>query len=288
MIKDVIKLIKPKHHVKNLVVLIPLIFSLKFLNLTSTLHAFIAMIAFCLVVSAVYVFNDIIDVDSDKLHPIKKFRPIASGKVGLKLAWSLMFTLVFWAFVLSLTLNLYVFLSVFAYLILNIWYSLQLKYLPIIDVMCIALGFILRILAGCGAILVIPSPLVILLTFFTSMFFTFSKRKMEYSLLQDKNNCRKSIKEYNEEVLNHYVSINAILSIAFYFTYMLDPQLIARANTPYLYITVIPFAMIIFRLLLKVYTCTSTDDPADFIYKDKTFVVLSLIFLLILFILLIA
>lgn len=181
MLKSIIKLVKPKHHVKNIVVFIPLVFSLKFLNLHSTLCALISMLAFCLVVSAVYVFNDIIDIESDKQHPIKKNRPIASGKISILQAWIFFFILLFCGVGISLTINLYVFTSILLYLLLNIWYSLQLKYLPIIDVMCIALGFILRILAGCGAILVIPSPLVILLTFFTSMFFTFSKRKMEFS-----------------------------------------------------------------------------------------------------------
>ena len=158
--------------------------------------------------------------------------------------------------------------------------------IPIIDVVCIALGFILRILVGCGVILVIPSPLVILLTFFTSMFFTFSKRKLEYNLIRDKKGCRKSIKEYTEPLLNQFVTINAVLSIAFYFTYMLDPSTIQRTGTEYLYITVIPFSIVVFRLLFKTYTCSDNDDPAEFIYKDKMLKVLMLLYLIILLIVL--
>lgn len=282
-LKSIIKLLKIKHYVKNIVVFIPLVFSLKFLEFNATLEAIIAFIAFDLIASAVYIFNDILDIENDKLHPVKKFRPIASGEISIPLAWILFVLFVIASFVVAFAVNKLVFLSIFLYLILNIWYSLQLKSLPIIDAVGIALGFILRILAGCSAILVVPSPLVILLTFFTSMFFTFSKRKLEYKLLDDKGLCRKSIKGYNETLLNQFVMTNAVLSIAFYITYMLDSTTIQRTGTEYLYITVIPFTIIIYRLLFKIYTATDNDDPAEFIYGDKTLKMLMFIYVVILF-----
>ena len=269
-LKTVLQLMKIKHYIKNTIVFIPLIFSLKIINGYDIIPTLFAFISFCLISSAVYVFNDIVDSEKDKLHPIKRKRPIASGLIPLSFAWKLFIFLTLISVMISISVNSLVLISIISYLLLNIWYSLQLKYLPILDVVCIALGFILRILAGCAAIYVPPSALVILLTFFTSMFFTFSKRKLEYQLIENKQNCRKSIAEYNEALLNHYVSINAILSIAFYFTYMLDSVTIERAGTSYLYITVIPFSIIIFRLLLKIFTCANNDDPSEFIYKDKT------------------
>lgn len=282
-LKSIINLLKIKHYVKNIVVFIPLVFSLKFLEFNATLEAIIAFIAFDLIASAVYIFNDILDIENDKLHPVKKFRPIASGEISIPLAWILFVLFVIASFVVAFAVNKLAFLSIFLYLILNIWYSLQLKSLPIIDAVGIALGFILRILAGCSAILVVPSPLVILLTFFTSMFFTFSKRKLEYKLLDDKGLCRKSIKGYNETLLNQFVMTNAVLSIAFYITYMLDSTTIQRTGTEYLYITVIPFTIIIYRLLFKIYTATDNDDPAEFIYGDKTLKMLMFIYVVILF-----
>ena len=252
-LKSIIKLLKLSHHIKNIVVFIPLIFSLKFLDINSILMTLYAFIGFCLIASAVYVFNDIIDLKNDKLHPIKKNRPIASGAISIHFAWKLFALLSLASFIITFSINKYVFISVLLYLILNIWYSLKLKSLPIIDIVCIALGFILRILAGCGAILVMPSPLVILLTFFTSMFFTFSKRKLEYELIEDKNKCRKSLKEYTSALLDQFITINAVLAIAFYFTYMLDTKTIQRTGTEFLYITVIPFSIIIFRLLFKLF-----------------------------------
>lgn len=280
---SILKLFKVNHYIKNIVVFIPLIFSYNFTNLKSIKLSISAFCCFCLIASAVYVFNDILDVEKDKKHPLKKNRPIASGAISVPFAWNLFFLISAISLLCSFLVNKFVFLTILIYLLLNIWYSIQLKFLPIIDVICIAFGFILRIIAGCGAILVVPSPLVILLTFFSSMFFTFSKRKLEYGLFLDKTNCRKSINEYNEALLNQFVTINAVLSIAFYFTYMLDNTTIQKAGTEYLYITTIPFTMIIFRLLLNTYTCTSTDDPANFIYKDKTLKILILTYFVILF-----
>lgn len=286
MIKNIIKLLKIKHYIKNTIVFIPLIFSLSFFNLKQTILAFNVFIAFCLIASAVYILNDIIDIKNDKLHPIKRHRPIASGTINLKLAYVLFVLLVSLSCITAYTINPASMVMIITYLILNILYSYYLKKIPIIDVVCIALGFIIRILAGCFAISVIPSPLVILLTFFTSMFFTFAKRKLEFSLVKDNDNLRKSVKLYNEQLLNQYVSINAILSIAFYFTYMLDPSTILKAQTSLLYITVIPFAIIIFRLLFLIYTCNNNDDPAEFIYKDKTTLTLLAVYFITLFLIL--
>ena len=174
---------------------------------------------------------------------------------------------------------------ILSYLILNIFYSLKLKQIVLIDVVCIALGFILRILIGCFAISVIPSPLVILLTFFASMFFTFSKRKLEIQQLKDASKCRASLKEMDENLANQFVIINAVLAIAFYFTYVLDIQTIQRAGSEFLYITVLPFTLIVFRLLFLLNKAKS-DDPIIFFEKDITLKFLFTLYIIILFLIL--
>jgi len=282
-IRLIFSILKLKHWIKNLVVFIPLIFSLSFTDEKLFLYSLGAFFSFCFISAAVYVFNDICDIEKDRLHPSKKNRPLASGEISVKVAWLLFGVLVVVSFLMAVLLNKFVLIAEFLYLLLNIFYSKNLKKIPIIDVVCIALGFILRILAGCGAIMVVPSPLVILLTFFTSMFFTFSKRKMEYVLLSDKNVCRKSINEYNENLLNQYVAINAVLSIAFYFTYMLDRTTMDRAGTDFLYLTAIPFTIIIFRLLCIFSTNKNNDDPAECLYKDKILLWLVVIYFATLF-----
>ena len=236
-------------------------------NLTALKSSVFIFISFCLISSAVYVMNDIIDIEKDKQHPIKCKRPIARGKISKIQAIILFFVLTLSS--LLIPSNQLCHLFIVLYLVLNICYSKWLKSVPLVDVVCIALGFIFRILAGCVAIHVIASPLVILLTFFFSMFFTFSKRKLELLLIKNKNEYRDSIKGYNLEMVNQFILMNAILTIAFYFTYMLDETTIKRAGTEFLYISVIPFSMIILRLLYQVNTIQTADDPVNFIYKDK-------------------
>lgn len=286
MLKDILKTMKVNHYLKNIIVFVPLIFSINLFNLPLFIKAFIIFVSFCAISSVVYILNDIIDKDKDRLHPIKCNRPIASGKLSIKIAVLVLIALFLISSISAFYVSKLCLLTILSYLILNIFYSLKLKNIEIVDVVCIALGFVLRILAGCFAISVIPSPLVILLTFFFSMFFTFSKRKLELLLIEDKETCRKSIKNYNVEMLNQFILMNAILTIAFYFTYMLDGTTIQRAGTEFLYISVIPFSMIVLRLLYQINIIQTADDPINFIYKDKMTKIFLLVYLVILFIIL--
>lgn len=283
---DIIKTLKINHYVKNIAVLLPIFFSMNLTNITLLYKEMIMFVSFCLMSSCVYIFNDIVDIEKDKLHPEKSKRPIPSGRISKLQA---LFLFVF-LFVLSIVsgwyLNVFCAASLFAYFILNVFYSLKLKDLVLIDVVCIAFGFILRVLAGCAAIWVEPSALIILLTFFMSMFFTFSKRKLELKLLKDTDYCRKSIKNCSEELFNQFILINAILSIAFYFTYVLDEKTISRAGTPYLWISVIPFTLIFFRILYLMNNEVLNDDPMHFIEKDIPTIIFILTFFVILFTLL--
>lgn len=274
-VKTFLKLIRIKHWIKNVICFVPLIFSLNFTNPALSFETVVAFFAFCLTSSAIYIFNDIFDIEEDKRSREKSKRPLASGKISVHAAY----------FALGLFLLLGLFMSAFVnplcllvsttYIVLNVFYTAHLKNIEIIDAFCIALGFILRILSGCAAIAVLPSPLVILLTFFVSMFFTFSKRRLEF--IKEITNKRKSAQNFNIETLNQFVCANAMLSIAFYFAYMLDPTAIERTGADYLYITTIPFALIIFRLLLLANTST-LQDPAEFLYKDKPVQILFLLY----------
>lgn len=281
ILKDIASTLKYKHYVKNLVVLVPLIFSKNLFNFELLETAIIVMAGFCLVSSAVYIMNDIIDIEKDKLHPIKSQRPIASGRISKNSATVIMGVL----FALSLYLvhfNPFCVYSFAGYFILNIVYSLNLKNYFLIDAACIAIGFIIRILAGCFAISVIPSPLVILMTFFVSMFFTFTKRRLELKLISVENTERTALKGVSEQEISKYIIINAVLSVSFYITYMLDKTTITRAGTEYLYITVIPFTLIIFRLLFLADTSLNNDDPLHLFEKDKTLLALILFYLVVL------
>lgn len=281
MFKCILKTLKINHYIKNAIVFIPLIFSLNLFNLKLFASELIIFVSFCLISSAVYVLNDLIDIEADKKHPIKCKRPIASGIISKRLARIILAVLFITSFIFAYFLNFKCVLIIFSYFILNIFYSLKLKNIPLIDAACIALGFVLRVVSGCAAISVIPSALIILLTFFASMFFTFSKRKMEISLLKEKESCRNSIKQFSPELAEQFVLINAVLSISFYITYVLDITTIERVGSEYLYLTVIPFSLIVFRLLFLVNCQNSSDDPIHFIEQDKTIKILFVIYLIV-------
>lgn len=282
MFKEILKTIRINHYIKNLIIFVPLVFSTLIKAPDACARAAIMFAAFCLISSVVYIFNDLADIQKDRLHPIKRNRPIASGKISPALALTILVILLCSGLILAGSLNKLCLLIIISYILLNILYTLKLKTLALVDVLCIALGFILRILSGCAAISVIPSPLVILLTFFLSMFFTFSKRTLESAMLTD--NCRQSIKGLDNTLLKHFVIINAILTITFYFNYMLDPVTIEKTGSQFLYVTTIPFTILMFRLIYLIFNSKEIDDPVHFIYKDKVIKSFIVIYLITLFI----
>lgn len=236
-------------------------------------------IAFCLSSSTVYIFNDIIDIDSDRLHPMKRMRPIANGDISLKSSWCILIILLCASIFIS-KFSILGLSMILSYLILNILYTFYLKKIQLIDATCIALGFIFRILAGCFVISVTPSPLVVLMTFFLSLFFTFTKRTLEFKLNKHIKDCRKSLVGFTEESLKQLVHSNAILAIAFYLIYMLDKTTIERCGTDLLYISAIPFSLIIYRLLFLINTAQN-DDPMSLFEKDKQIKFLILLYILV-------
>lgn len=277
MIKDILKTLKINHYIKNIIVIIPLFFSMNYANVDLFYKCITAMISFCFISSAVYILNDIIDIEKDKKHPIKCKRAIASGRISKPFAIFMLLLLLIFSVLLSNSINLRCTSMVGLYFLLNILYSLYFKDIAIIDVACISFGFIFRIIAGCFAINVIPSAFVILMTFFGSMFFTFTKRKMELQLLGE-NECRKSIKGFNINALNQFILVCAILSISFYFTYTMDEITVLRAGTGYLYLTTIPFTLLVFRLLHLINFSNNNDDPIIYM-KDITLKTLAIFYI---------
>ena len=282
IIKDILKMLKVNHYIKNIVVFVPLIFSMNFANAQLFLQSLLMFIAFCLMSSTVYIMNDLFDIEDDRKHPVKCNRAIASGRIPVKYAVLIFIILLVFSFVISAEINFYCLLTVILYLILNVLYSKWLKNIVLIDAVCIALGFIFRILSGCFAIKVLPSPLVILMTFFVSQFFTYTKRKLEIQLINSSNEGRKSVANIDADIMGQYILINAILSISFYITYVLDAATIQRAGTSYLYLTVIPFTLIVYRLFLLINTSKIEDDPIIYLEKDNTLKALFVFYIIVL------
>ncbi|MDR0347144.1 MAG: decaprenyl-phosphate phosphoribosyltransferase [Coriobacteriales bacterium] len=175
----VLRLLRPKQWAKNAFVFCPLIFAKGLFDLPLLSRALLAVLVFCLVSSAIYILNDSIDVEEDRRHPTKRLRPLASREISLAFAGILAAILLIVGICLSLLLALPFTAVTACYLALNIAYSLLLKRVPILDIMCISVGFVLRVLAGVFAIGCELSPWILMCTFFLALFIAMQKRHGE-------------------------------------------------------------------------------------------------------------
>lgn len=206
-LKGIIQILRPKQWIKNGFVFAALMFSGKFMNLGLLQKNIYAFVLFCLTSSAVYVLNDIVDLEKDKLHPDKKKRPLPSGMISKKNVIILDIVLIITMVSCSYN-NIKVFAILLGYLIMNILYSFKLKNIVIIDVMIITLGFVMRVEVGSFATGVVISPWLLLCTMLLSLFLAINKRKSELITLEGKSGKhRKILEEYSVEFLDSMLTL---------------------------------------------------------------------------------
>lgn len=264
-LKDYIKLMRPKQYIKNLFVVAALIFSNKILDLNSVFNTVIAFISFCLISSAVYVLNDIVDIEKDKLHPKKCKRPLASGVINKSNAIILLLTLVVASISISLTVKTGLAFILIIYLFNNLLYSFKIKNIVLLDVFSIAFGFILRVCAGSIAIGVTLSNWIILCTFFLSLYLGLGKRKKEISTLKDNaGEHRKILKEYNDEIINQMMTVVLSSTIVCYALYSTSN----KSNPNMIFTTI----FVVYGILRYNYVITTSDEgnPTDVVLKDTS------------------
>lgn len=262
----IIQLMRPHHYIKNGFILLPLFFGLKWFNLTLMAPLLVTFGAFSLVASAIYIMNDIIDIDRDRAHPIKKTRPLPAGKIPLNLAWALSFglaTVGLWMAVLH-----HVWIPFAVYISLNILYSLKLKHIPIIDCFIIATGFIIRLVIGASVSHVELSMWIVIMTFLLALFLAFSKRKGDLSNVDVDSTARPVLVEYNQEFLNVCMAIMGSVVIVAYIMYTTSPTVIAATNSNYIYTTSIFVVYGILRYLKITCFDQTTASPTKVLIKD--------------------
>lgn len=271
MIIHLFKLIRPKQWIKNFFVFAPLLFSRHIFHLEYLIPSIAAFIIFSLASSAVYIINDIMDVESDRVHPKKKYRPIASGEVSVKQA---MIFLVFLIVVIiaGLIFQRPVFSFVIVlYLITNLLYSLKVKSIVLLDVFFISFGFMLRVLGGAAAIGVTVSSWMILTTIFISLFLAISKRRSELSQTLNKENIdkqRKVLKEYSVEFADQINTIAAAGTIISYALYTVSERTVFTFGTEKLIYTT-PFVIYgIFRYMYLMHQKNLGESPTSIVTKD--------------------
>lgn len=266
-LKNILKLMRIKHYLKNGLIFLPLIFNSQLFEKKPLLMTFYGFISFCLISSAVYVINDIKDVEKDRMHKIKKNRPIASGAISIKEAILLFIVLI----IFSLSINIFIIkefssiLLISLYLILNIMYSLGLKNIPIIDVVILVSGFVIRVIYGASITSIEISKWLYLTVMSGSFFMGFGKRRNE--IIKQGDNSRAVLKYYTKDYLDKFMYACLVLTLMFYSLWSVDTTTTAKFGENMIY--TIPLVMIIFMKYCLDIEGDSYGDPVDVITSDK-------------------
>ena len=270
---SLVRLARPSHWIKNVFVFAALVFARRITDIPSWVLALEAFAAFCLAASAVYALNDVLDRREDALHPRKRTRPVASGALGVGPALTLSVLLAAGAVAVSFVVSPQFPLIVAAYLVLTLAYVLGLKRVAVLDVILLAVGFVIRAYAGAVAINVEVSPWLVLCTLTLSLFLGFAKRESERVSLGPAAAATRPIEwdRYDEKTLGHMMTVSASLAIVTYMLYTVSPRTIEHIHTPWMFITVLPVIYAVFRFYRAATTGRATG-PVEMISRDPAFV----------------
>ena len=282
-----LNLLRPHQYLKNGFIWLPIIFGYRISEPGQVFLTLLAFAAFCLMSSTIYVINDFMDREEDRRHPVKKNRPLASGTVSPREA--LWIGLILFGASLALSLAglpvacLYLLL---AYLLLNIAYSQKLKHIPIVDIVCIALGFVLRIFMGGTAVHVPISPWIVIMTFLLALFLALAKRRDDLLLMDQGTLVRKAIDGYNLEFISLAMGIMASVIIVAYILYTVSPEVVAKHGTHRLYISGIWVLLGLLRYLQITFVEEKSGSPTLVLIKDHLLQLIIVLWLLNIFLLL--
>jgi len=271
--KKTLLLIRPQQWIKNGFVLIPMFFGGRLLNVDDAIASVVTFFAFSFVASAIYCFNDIIDVEADRRHPVKCHRPIASGAVSVPTAYALMVILTLLSALLLFflpqrtgeTAGIVAF-----YFLLNMAYCLWLKRHAIIDVCTVAFGFVLRILAGGMACEVAVSNWLVLMTFLLALFLSFAKRRDDVLRMNETGEPpRRNTIRYNLTFVNQAITVTGTVTLVCYIMYTVSPEVVSRFHAPYLYLTSIFVLVGLLRYMQLTVVDEVSGDPTKILLRDR-------------------
>ena len=263
--KHVIKLLRVSQYVKNGFIFLPIFFSLKGFSPNVIQDLIIAFLGFSSIASMVYAMNDLADINLDKAHPKKKTRPIAAGTITKKQALIIAIILGCIGSIISLYQGTLVYC--YMYIGINVLYTFKIKHIPILDVITIALGFILRLMIGAHVSFVELSMWIIIMTFLLAIFLALSKRRGDLFNLKNAKT-RPVLKEYNQSFLNVSMAIMGSVIIVAYLMYTTSAEVIARSGSNQLYITGIFVLYGILRYLKITFFEHKSDNPTEVLIKD--------------------
>jgi len=274
-----LRLIRVHQWIKNVFVFVPLLFSLHLFNKEFFLTTLLAFFVFCLASSAIYVINDLVDIEADRAHPRKKNRPLPSGAISKTTAIitaSLLLVVVFW---LMMYFNTEFIMLLLAFIVLNVLYSFWLKNIVLLDIFSIAAGFSIRVLAGAFAIQVIISSWLLLTTMFISLFLGVMKRRSELMLVSEKinqnqiaeekgTNSRKVLSQYSLNFSDQLATVAATGVIVCYALYTVAPRTVSIFHTERLIYTT-PFVVFgLFRFMYLEYISGKGENTTRTLATD--------------------
>lgn len=269
--RDLIQEMRVRQWTKNTVLFAGVVFSHRFTQLPELLAAFQGFFAFCLLASSVYVLNDLIDVEKDRIHPKKRLRPIAAGRISPATARILLVLLLASGFAVSWPLGRGFVITAALYYVLNIAYTLRLKNVVIVDVMLIAIGFVLRAVAGVQALSTSEhiSPWLLICTLFLALFLAVGKRRQERVLLAgNAEDHRKTLEEYPPALVDQLIPVVTAATVISYAIYTVSPQTVQKFGTDNLVYT-IPFVVFgVFRYLYLIFRHQRGGSPSEVLLTD--------------------
>jgi 4-hydroxybenzoate polyprenyltransferase len=269
--KNCVALMRPHQWIKNSAVFAALIFSGNVFRPALLLKSAAAFLTFCLVSSCVYIINDIVDGEKDRLHPRKKNRPIASGIVSVGRAFALFALLLLIAAAIALFLPIQFAVTIAAYFTLNVAYSFRLKKLPLIDIICISFGFVCRTLSGAVAINVYISPWLMLCVLMLSLFLASQKRSSELSRHSTATDTRSVLSQYDKDVLRDISTVTMASTIISYSMFCV----VGAVDKPLMALTIplVIYGLFRYRLISANDTDNLTETPEIAMFKDKPLII---------------
>ena len=273
MIKNILRLTRPKQWIKNFFVFVPMFFGGELFDSHSLWLTIVTFLAFSLTASSVYCYNDIVDVDADRQHPVKCHRPIASGAVSIRMGYMLMAITFLLGIAVMMLLPPEVKSQVMAvivfYYVLNLSYCSKLKQYAILDVCIVAFGFVLRILAGGFACELALSNWIVIMTFLLTLFMSFAKRRDDVLRMNETGEApRKNTVRYNLTFINQAITITASVTLVCYIMYCVSPEVTERFQTPYLYLTFVFVLLGLLRYIQIAVVDQKSGDPTKIILRD--------------------
>lgn len=264
-----VKLVRLPQAIKNVFIFMPVFFAGLMLDMHLLYVTFLGFLAFTCVTSAVYIFNDLLDVKEDRQHPVKQYRPLASAAISTQLAVLIMSVLVLVGIGFMFSISPQALLIVMFYVLMNIAYTLVLKKIAIIDVCVIAIGFVLRLFIGSVITQVPLSMWIVLMTFFLALFIALAKRRDDVLIFeQTGKHMRAVIKGYNLKFLDASLLILAAVTIVAYLLYTVSTEITQRLDSDYVYISTLFVMLGLLRYLQIIFVENNSGSPVQLLFTD--------------------